>query len=175
MHVSSWFKHFPICLEDFAYFWLSSLQSICRCAWHPKLNQIVVGCANGKAKVYFSPKYSLRWVEGGREGGGGREGREGGGVGREGRREGGREGGCAGREGGSGSEAGSGREGGGCGVGAIEGEEREGKDREGECGEEKMGGWEEGRKEGGKKYHHIDWLITEEQSWALSRRRERRR
>ena len=88
MHVSSWFKHFPICLEDFAYFWLSSLQSICRCAWHPKLNQIVVGCANGKAKVYFSPKYSLRWVEGGREGGGGREGREGGGVGREGRREG---------------------------------------------------------------------------------------
>ena len=87
MHVSSWFKHFPICLEDFAYFWLSSLQSICRCAWHPKLNQIVVGCANDKAKVYFSPKYSLRWVEGGR-GEGGREGRKGVWGGREEGREG---------------------------------------------------------------------------------------
>lgn len=32
-----------------------------RCLWHPKLNQIVVGCADGKAKVFFSSKYSFRY------------------------------------------------------------------------------------------------------------------
>lgn len=34
--------------------------SVVRCLWHPKLNQIMVGCADGKAKIYFSPKYSIR-------------------------------------------------------------------------------------------------------------------
>ncbi len=35
-------------------------QSVVRCLWHPKLNQIMVGCADGKAKVLFSPKHSIR-------------------------------------------------------------------------------------------------------------------
>ncbi|XP_064384798.1 WD repeat-containing protein 70-like isoform X2 [Halichondria panicea] len=34
--------------------------SVVRCIWHPKLNQIVVGCSDGQAKVYFSPKHSFR-------------------------------------------------------------------------------------------------------------------
>ena len=37
-------------------------QSVVRCLWHPKLNQIVVGCADGKTKVFFSPKHSFRYV-----------------------------------------------------------------------------------------------------------------
>ena len=34
----------------------SHLQSVVRCLWHHKLNQIVVGCVDGKAKIIFSPK-----------------------------------------------------------------------------------------------------------------------
>jgi len=34
----------------------SHLQSVVRCLWHSKLNQIVVGCADGKAKIIFRPK-----------------------------------------------------------------------------------------------------------------------
>ena len=37
-------------------------QSVVRCLWHPKLNQIVVGCSDGKTKVFFSPKHSFRYV-----------------------------------------------------------------------------------------------------------------
>ena len=36
-------------------------QSVVKCLWHPKLNQIMVGCADGKAKVLFSPKHSVRY------------------------------------------------------------------------------------------------------------------
>lgn len=32
--------------------------SVVSCLWHPKLNQIVVGCGNGTSKVYFDPEKS---------------------------------------------------------------------------------------------------------------------
>lgn len=32
--------------------------SVVSCLWHPKLNQIVVGCGNGTIKVYFDPEKS---------------------------------------------------------------------------------------------------------------------
>ncbi|XP_071952498.1 WD repeat-containing protein 70-like [Antedon mediterranea] len=32
--------------------------SVVRCLWHPKLNQIVVGCANGQVKMYYHPDKS---------------------------------------------------------------------------------------------------------------------
>ena len=57
--VGSWNKCYIPCGFDSLIF---SLQSVSRCLWHPKLNQILVGCSDGKAKVYFSPKYSLRYV-----------------------------------------------------------------------------------------------------------------
>ena len=31
-----------------------------KCLWHPKLNQIFVGCSNGLVKVLFSDKHSQR-------------------------------------------------------------------------------------------------------------------
>ncbi|XP_076876885.1 WD repeat-containing protein 70 [Brachyhypopomus gauderio] len=34
--------------------------SVVRCLWHPKLNQIMVGTANGLAKVYYDPVRSQR-------------------------------------------------------------------------------------------------------------------
>lgn len=34
--------------------------SVSKILWHPKLNQIVVGCSNGIAKVYYSPNLSSR-------------------------------------------------------------------------------------------------------------------
>lgn len=34
------------------------LQSVVSCLWHPKLNQIVVGCGNGTTKIYFDPEKS---------------------------------------------------------------------------------------------------------------------
>ena len=34
------------------------IQSVVSCLWHPKLNQIVVGCGNGTSKVYFDPEKS---------------------------------------------------------------------------------------------------------------------
>ncbi|KAJ8787515.1 hypothetical protein J1605_023000 [Eschrichtius robustus] len=36
------------------------LQSVVRCLWHPKLNQIMVGTGNGLAKVYYDPNKSQR-------------------------------------------------------------------------------------------------------------------
>ncbi|CAB3998211.1 WD repeat-containing 70 [Paramuricea clavata] len=30
------------------------------CMWHPKINQILVGCGNGKVKVFFDPQRSTR-------------------------------------------------------------------------------------------------------------------
>ena len=36
------------------------MQSVVRCIWHPKLNQIMVGCGDGRAKVFFSPTHSQR-------------------------------------------------------------------------------------------------------------------
>lgn len=38
----------------------SSPQSVVRCLWHPKLNQIMVGTGNGLAKVYYDPVKSQR-------------------------------------------------------------------------------------------------------------------
>uniref|UniRef100_A0A4W3GKW2 Uncharacterized protein n=1 Tax=Callorhinchus milii TaxID=7868 RepID=A0A4W3GKW2_CALMI len=35
-------------------------QSVIRCLWHPKLNQIMVGTGNGQAKVYYDPVRSQR-------------------------------------------------------------------------------------------------------------------
>ncbi|XP_070562927.1 WD repeat-containing protein 70-like [Ptychodera flava] len=32
--------------------------SVVRCLWHPKLNQIMVGCGNGETKVYYNPEKS---------------------------------------------------------------------------------------------------------------------
>lgn len=34
--------------------------SVVRCLWHPKLNQIITGCGNGVAKVFYSPEFSHR-------------------------------------------------------------------------------------------------------------------
>lgn len=36
-------------------------QSVVRCLWHPKLNQIMVGTGNGLAKVYYDPNKSQRY------------------------------------------------------------------------------------------------------------------
>ena len=33
--------------------------SVSKILWHPKLNQIVVGCSNGKVKMYYSPTQSF--------------------------------------------------------------------------------------------------------------------
>lgn len=38
-------------------------QSVIRCLWHPKLNQIMVGTGNGLAKVYYDPVKSHRYVQ----------------------------------------------------------------------------------------------------------------
>ncbi|CAF99231.1 unnamed protein product, partial [Tetraodon nigroviridis] len=45
------------------------LQSVIRCLWHPKLNQIMVGTGNGLAKVYYDPIKSHRYVRFGGWGG----------------------------------------------------------------------------------------------------------
>lgn len=37
------------------------MQSVVRCLWHPKLNQIMVGTGNGLAKVYYDPNKSQRY------------------------------------------------------------------------------------------------------------------
>ncbi|XP_071490970.1 WD repeat-containing protein 70-like [Diadema antillarum] len=34
--------------------------SVVRCLWHPKLNQIIIGCGNGQAKVFYDPNKSHR-------------------------------------------------------------------------------------------------------------------
>lgn len=55
--------------RDFFHFYLASLvdchafpfQSVVRCLWHPKLNQIMVGTGNGLAKVYYDPNKSQRY------------------------------------------------------------------------------------------------------------------
>lgn len=39
----------------------SPFQSVVRCLWHPKLNQIMVGTGNGLAKVYYDPNKSQRY------------------------------------------------------------------------------------------------------------------
>lgn len=36
------------------------LQSVVRCLWHPKLNQIIVGCGDGLTKVLFNDHHSHR-------------------------------------------------------------------------------------------------------------------
>ncbi|XP_038048587.1 WD repeat-containing protein 70-like [Patiria miniata] len=33
---------------------------VARCLWHPKLNQIIVGCSNGDAKIFYDPNKSHR-------------------------------------------------------------------------------------------------------------------
>lgn len=40
------------------------MQSVVRCLWHPKLNQIMVGTGNGLTKVYYDPVKSHRYVQG---------------------------------------------------------------------------------------------------------------
>ncbi|KAL8593530.1 hypothetical protein ACOMHN_061508 [Nucella lapillus] len=34
--------------------------SVVRCLWHPKLNQMVLGCGDGRARLYYNPKKSHR-------------------------------------------------------------------------------------------------------------------
>lgn len=34
--------------------------SVVRCIWHPKLNQIVIGCSDGKARLFYDPEKSHR-------------------------------------------------------------------------------------------------------------------
>ena len=36
--------------------------SVVRCLWHPKLNQIAVGCGNGEVKIYYDPDRSKNGV-----------------------------------------------------------------------------------------------------------------
>lgn len=52
------------CLSDLFCFCLFLLvfQSVVRCLWHPKLNQIMVGTGNGLVKVYYDPVKSHRYV-----------------------------------------------------------------------------------------------------------------
>ena len=38
------------------------LQSVIRCIWHPRLNEIVVSCGDGSMKIYFDEKTSQRFV-----------------------------------------------------------------------------------------------------------------
>lgn len=35
-------------------------QHVIRCLWHPKLNQMFVGCGDGAVKVYYDPEKSMR-------------------------------------------------------------------------------------------------------------------
>ena len=37
-------------------------QSVVRVIWHPKLNQIVTGCGDGQARLYYDPNKSSRSV-----------------------------------------------------------------------------------------------------------------
>ena len=37
-------------------------QSVVRCLWHPKLNQMVLGCGDGRVHLYYDPKKSHRSV-----------------------------------------------------------------------------------------------------------------
>lgn len=39
---------------------VSEDSSVVRCLWHPKLNQIVVSCADGNVKIYYDPDKSHR-------------------------------------------------------------------------------------------------------------------
>lgn len=58
------------CAEKPKHFWWPThlflsvcvFQSVIRCLWHPKLNQIMVGTGNGLAKVYYDPVKSHRYV-----------------------------------------------------------------------------------------------------------------
>ena len=42
------------------------LQSVVRCLWHPKTNQLAVGLADGNVKILYDPDKSHRSVETGR-------------------------------------------------------------------------------------------------------------
>ena len=56
---AEFFFHFYVpSLVDYHAF---PLQSVVRCLWHPKLNQIMVGTGNGLAKVYYDPNKSQRY------------------------------------------------------------------------------------------------------------------
>ncbi|XP_026859301.2 WD repeat-containing protein 70 isoform X3 [Electrophorus electricus] len=48
------------CQDGTIQIWDRNLSSVVRCLWHPKLNQIMVGTANGLAKVYYDPVRSQR-------------------------------------------------------------------------------------------------------------------
>ena len=37
-------------------------QSVIRCLWHPKLNQMALGCGDGRVHLYYDPKKSHRLV-----------------------------------------------------------------------------------------------------------------
>ncbi len=37
-------------------------QDVIRCIWHPKLNQIAVGCGDGTVKLYYDTKKSIRYL-----------------------------------------------------------------------------------------------------------------
>lgn len=37
------------------------VQSVVRCIWHPKLNQMVVGCGDGKTRLFYDPAKSHRY------------------------------------------------------------------------------------------------------------------
>lgn len=53
---------FHSCFASLVDYHAFPLQSVVRCLWHPKLNQIMVGTGNGLAKVYYDPNKSQRYL-----------------------------------------------------------------------------------------------------------------
>ncbi len=37
------------------------MQSVISYVWHPKLNQIFLGCADGNVQVFYSERHSVRY------------------------------------------------------------------------------------------------------------------
>ena len=48
----------PLSITNVSWFF----QSVVSCMWHPKINQILAGCGNGKVKVFFDPQRSTRYL-----------------------------------------------------------------------------------------------------------------
>lgn len=49
------------CIKLLFLFLSVCFQSVVNCLWHPKINQLFVGCGNGEIKVFFDPQKSRRY------------------------------------------------------------------------------------------------------------------
>ena len=50
---------YNVCMHQL---WYVCHQSVVRCLWHPKLNQMALGCGDGQVRLYYDPKKSHRSV-----------------------------------------------------------------------------------------------------------------